>query len=85
MTRREKLDEILAKVPDEKKDEFIVAFRSADSQDERMDVLEKYGIVLTQEDLKQLLSDELDDSELDDVSGGCIGILSAMGNSSISD
>ena len=33
MNRKEKLDEIFARVPDEKKEDFIMAFRNADSQE----------------------------------------------------
>lgn len=71
MNRKEKLDEIFARVPDEKKEDFIMAFRNADSQEEKKAVLNDFGIVLTEEDINILLSDELEDDELDGVAGGC--------------
>ena len=73
MIKKEKLDEILAKIPDEKKDEFIVAFRGAETKEAKKEVLEKFGIVFTEEEVKELMRgvSELEDEDLDRTSGGC--------------
>lgn len=73
MIKKDKLDEILAKIPEEKKSEFIAKFRGAESKEAKKEVLEKFGIVLTEQDVKELVVDanELSDEELDTSHGGC--------------
>ena len=71
MLKKEKLDELFTTIPEEKKDEFIVEFRGAETKEAKKEVLEKYGLILTEEDESVLFSNELEDEELDQASGGC--------------
>ncbi len=71
MKRKEIMEKIFASISDEKKDEFVVKFREAETTEAKKEVLSKYGIVLTKEDVDAFFSNELDDDELDTASGGC--------------
>ena len=73
MIKKEKLDEILAKIADDKKYDFIAEFRGAESKEAKKEVLEKFGIVITEQEAKELMKDanELSDEELDTSHGGC--------------
>jgi hypothetical protein len=72
MLKKEKLDEILANIADDKKYDFIAEFRGAESKEAKKEVLEKFGIVITEQEAKELMKDasELSDEELDNTSGG---------------
>ncbi len=73
MTRKEIMDLLLSKVPEEKKDAFVAEIRGAGTKEERNEVLKKYGAVLTAEEAAAVQKDanELQDEELDLTSGGC--------------
>ena len=77
MNRKEKMDYILAQVPEEKKEEFVAELRGAETKADKKAVLEKYGIVITKEDVKEITKDvnELSEDEMDIASGGgcCLG------------
>ena len=73
MNRKEKVDLVLEKVPEEKRDEFVVELRAAETKEARKEVLKKYGAKLTEEEIEifNAPSNELSDEELDQASGGC--------------
>ena len=50
MTRKEKVDLVLSKVAEDRKEDFIADFRKAGSKEERKAVLKKYGASLTKEE-----------------------------------
>ena len=75
MTKKEMIDLLLGKVDPGKKDAFVSELKSVSGPDELMDLLQKYGITLTDDELKALTKkpddvQELSDAELDLVSGG---------------
>jgi len=45
MTRKERMDYLLARLPEEKKEEFMSEFRGAVSDEARSDVVKKYCTV----------------------------------------
>lgn len=74
MTRKEKMDLLLSKIPEDRKAAFVAEFRTATTEDAKMEVLRKYGIVLTEEESAILCkkgSSQLSAQELELVSGGC--------------
>ena len=67
MTRKERMDYLLARLPEEKKEEFMSEFRGAVSDEARSDVVKKYCTVYAPgimddciEDLVELSMDDLD-------------------------
>lgn len=72
MTRKEVGALVLSKVADDKKEEFIVAFRDASGQEEQVELLEKFGVNLTDEEMKAITSEELSEEDLDEAAGGCM-------------
>ena len=75
MNRKEKVNLVLEKVPEEKRDEFVVELRAAETKEARSEVLKKYNAKLTEEEIAIFheTSNELSDEELDQASGGCCG------------
>ena len=71
MTRKEIIEKVLARVPEEKKEAFIKEFVESKDKTEKAAVMEKYSIALTTEELKAFRSGKLSDEELDEVAGGC--------------
>lgn len=71
MTTKEKMDLLLARVPEEQKSAFVAELREARSTEEYLDVVKKYGIQLTDQELEALSSAEVSDDDLDQASGGC--------------
>ena len=73
MTKKEKMELLLAKVKEEQKAAFVAQLREAKTMEAREALLKKYGISLTDEEEKALKSrsNELSDEELDHVAGGC--------------
>ncbi len=73
MTKKERMDSLLARVSEENKEAFVTEFRKAATKKVRMEVLKKYSIRLTEEEEAALKTDskEIDARELDLVSGGC--------------
>ena len=74
MNRKEKLNLLFSKVAEDKKEAFIAELREAKTREERLAVAEKYGVVLTKEEvraIKNRTGNELSDEELDRAAGGC--------------
>lgn len=71
MTKKEVVDLILSKVDEDKKEALINELREAKTKEERIKVLEKYGVTITAEEAKMINRKELSDQELDDAAGGC--------------
>ena len=72
MSNKERIDYLLTKVSDDKKEAFVEDLNAAANLDACMDVLKKYGVCLTEEEMKSMSADrELSDEELDATSGGC--------------
>ena len=76
MTRKEKMDLLLTKVPESEKEAFIADLRQIKSREDIPAILEKYHIDLTEEEkviLHETASYVLSDEELDLAAGGCEG------------
>ena len=71
MTIQEANELVLSKVPEEKKEAFIAAITACKDKSEKLAVLEKFGIQLTEKELEALSSNEITDEELALASGGC--------------
>ena len=75
MSNKERIDYLLTKVSEDKKEAFVDDLKAAANFEAYMDVLKKYGISLSEEELKKLARNrELSDAELDATSaagGGC--------------
>ena len=74
MTKKEIMDLVLTKVPEDQKEAFIEDIRAAKDPEERVAVLEKYGAKLTDEELERIKesgANIIPDEELDDAAGGC--------------
>ena len=72
MTKKEKMELLLAKVKEEQKAAFVAELREAKTKEAMQDLLKKYGISLTDEEKKAMKSrtKELSDEELDQAAGG---------------
>ena len=75
MTKKEKMELLLAKVPDEQKAAFIEELREAKTKDAMQALMKKYNIRLTDEEKETIKprTNELSDEELDLAAGGCCG------------
>ena len=73
MTKKEKMELLLAKVPEERKTAFVSELREANTKEELMEVMKKYSISLTDEETKAMetRTNEVSDEELDQAAGGC--------------
>ena len=71
MNRKEKLDLILSKVADDRKEALVAALREAKTRKERGAVLKRFGVALTAEEAAALFNREVSDEELDAAAGGC--------------
>ena len=71
MTIQEVQELVLSKVPEEKKEEFIAAIAACKTKAEKLAVLEKYGVQLTEKELEVISSHEIADADLDQAVGGC--------------
>ena len=73
MTKKEKMELLLAKVAEEQKAAFVAELREAKSKDEWREVVKKYGIRLSEEEKEAFnaQSNEVSDEDLDAASGGC--------------
>ena len=73
MTKKEKMELLLAKVAEEQKAAFVAELREAKSKDEWREVVKKYGIRLSEEEKEAFnaQSNEVSDEDLDTASGGC--------------
>lgn len=72
MTKKEKIELLLAKVKEEQKAAFVAELREAKTLEAKEALLKKYGISLTDEEKKAMKSrtKELSDEELDQAAGG---------------
>jgi len=72
MTKKEKMELLLAKVKEEQKAAFVAELREAKTMEAKEALLKKYNISLTDEEEKALKSrsKELSDEELDQAAGG---------------
>ena len=71
MTRKEITENVLARVPEEKKEAFVREVAECKDLGEKAAVLEKYGISLTAEEQEAFRSNKVSDVELDEAAGGC--------------
>ena len=73
MTKKEKMERLLAKVPEEQKAAFVAELREVKSKDEFLEAAKKYGICLSEDEKEafQARSNEVSDEELDAAAGGC--------------
>jgi hypothetical protein len=70
MTRKERIDMVLAKIPEDKREAFVAQIREAKDPKERAKVLEEYGVAFTEEEKKAFRTEdeagnEVSDDELD--------------------
>ena len=73
MTKKEAMNLLLTKIPEDKKELFVAELRAADSKEERGKIFKKYQITLTEEE-KAALKDsgnKISDADLDEAAGGC--------------
>ena len=74
MTRKEKMDLLLTKVPEDRREAFVTELREAKTKEERINILEKYDVVLTEEEKKAFRAkdgNEIPDEEMYIAAGGC--------------
>ncbi len=72
MSNKERIDYLLTKVSEDKREAFVEDLKAAANLDSSLAVLKKYGVSLTEEEMKKLTEKrELSDEELDATSGGC--------------
>ena len=71
MTRKEAINQILSKVPEEKKKALVKEVTACRDLAEKANVLEQYGISLTAEEQEAFRSSRLRDEEIADAAGGC--------------
>ena len=71
MNGKERIDYLLSKVPEDRKEAFVEDLKSVASLEEGLAVLKKYSITLTEEEMQKLTAKrEMSDDELDAVAGG---------------
>ena len=71
MNDKERIDYLLTKVPEDKKEAFVEDLKGISKLEEGLAVLKKYSISLTEEEMKKLASKcEMSDEELDAAAGG---------------
>ena len=71
MTRKEITENVLARVPEEKKEAFVKEVVECKDKAEKAAVLEKYGVSLTAEEQEAFRTSKVSDEEIDDAAGGC--------------
>ena len=74
MNRKEKMDLLLSKVAEDKKEAFVAELREAKTPEERLNVAKKYNATLTEEEAKACKNsgtNEVSDDDLDKAAGGC--------------
>ena len=80
MTKKEKLDLILSKLDTDKKEAFISEIRQAKTKEERTEIIRKYGVQVSKEDIESIQNmagNKVSDEELDQAAGGCSCACSA--------
>ena len=75
MTKKEKMELLLARVPEEQKAAFVAELREAKTKEAFLAVVKKHNIQLSEEETKAAAScsNEVSDEELDHAAGGCCG------------
>ena len=75
MTKKEKMELLLARVPEEQKTAFVAELREVNTKDAFLAVVSKYNLSFTDEETKAAVShtNEVSDEELDQAAGGCCG------------
>ena len=70
MTRKEKMNLLLSKVPEEA---FVAELRAAETKKAREELFKKYKITVTEEEKSALtdVDNRVSDEELDGAAGGC--------------
>ena len=74
MTRKEKMDLLISKVGEDKKDELIAQLQKAGSAEERFNIVKEFGVDFSDEEketLKAAAENKISDEELDQAAGGC--------------
>ena len=72
MNEKERIDYLLTKVPEDKKEAFVDAPNGNTYPQEGFAALTNYSISLTEEEMKKLTAKrEMSDDELDAAAGGC--------------
>ena len=74
MNRKERMDLLLSKVAEDKKEAFVAELRAAKTPEERLKVAKKYNATLTEDELKAVKAEstnKITDAELDNSAGGC--------------
>ena len=71
MSGKERIDYLLTKVPEDKKEAFVEDLKGVAGLEEGLSVLKKYGISLTEEEMQKLTAKrELSNDELDATTAG---------------
>ena len=71
MNGKERIDYLLTKVAEEKKEAFVEDLKGVANFEKGLAVLKKYGISLTEEEMQKLTAKrEMSDDELDAAAGG---------------
>ena len=71
MNDKERIDYLLTKVPEDKKEAFVEDLKGITKLEEGLSVLKKYGISLAEEEMQRLTAKrEMSDDELDAAAGG---------------
>ena len=71
MNGKERVDYLLTKVSEDKKEAFVEDLKGVAKLEEGLAALKKYGISLTEEEMQKLTSKcEMSDDELDAAAGG---------------
>ena len=71
MNGKERIDYLLTKVSEDKKEAFVEDLKGIANLEEGLAVLKKYGISLTEEEMQKLTAKrEMSDDELDAAAGG---------------
>ena len=66
MNGKERIDYLLTKVPEDKKEAFVEDLKGVAGLEDGLSVLKKYGVALTEEEMQQLTSKrEMSDEELE--------------------
>ena len=74
MTRIEALQQILSRMPEDRKEAFVSELRKAETRDECLEIIKKFGVELTEEEMaaqKKEAGSAVSDEELESAAGGC--------------
>ena len=74
MTRKEAFQQILSRVPEDRKEAFVTELRHAETCKDRLEIMKKFSVTLTEEEmaaLKKEAGSMVRDEELEVAGGGC--------------